>query len=185
MTVHETQQLWSVVSLLGSPVTMAVLCLVLAGALAVRRQRLAALAVVLVQGGGGLLVVALKELVKRPRPPGSDRLLHGFSWSFPSGHSTGSIIGYGMLCFCVARYWSVSAPSRIALYTIALALVLAVGVSRLALGVHYPSDVIGGWAIGAGWLGARPPALAPCGGETTQFVADAGTMTRSAAGRIR
>lgn len=147
-------EFWSAVSLLGSPLTMTVLCLTLAGSLATRGRRTAAVAALLTQGGGGLLNMTLKELVKRPRPPGSERLLHNFSWSFPSGHAMGSLIGYGMLCFCVARYWSLSGVARRTLFTLATVTVLAIGISRIQLGVHYPGDVAGGYLIGASWLAA-------------------------------
>ncbi len=154
MALPDHLQFWSAVSLLGSPFAMTLLCVTLAGTLAVRGRRSAAVAVLVAQGGGGVLNMVLKDTVKRPRPPGSEHLLHGFSWSFPSGHAMGSLIGYGMLCYCVARYWSFSKVARGSLFTLASATVLAIGISRIQLGVHYPGDVVGGYLIGAVWLGA-------------------------------
>ena len=61
----------------------------------------------------------------------------------------GSLIGYGMLCYCVAQYWPVSSVARGSLFSLASVTVLAIGISRLQLGVHYPGDVVGGYLIGA------------------------------------
>ena len=152
MTLPDHLEFWTAVSLLGSPLTMTVLCVTLAGTLAARGRRIPAIAVLLVQGGGGLLNLTLKELVKRPRPPGSELVLNGFSWSFPSGHAMGSLIGYGMLYVCLSRYWTLSGVARLTLVTTAVLTVLAIGISRIALGVHYPGDVAGGFLIGAAWL---------------------------------
>jgi undecaprenyl-diphosphatase len=154
MTLPDHVAFWSAVSLPGSPLTMTVLCVALAGTLAARGRRIPAVAVLLVQGGGGLLNMTLKELVKRPRPPGSELVLNGFSWSFPSGHAMGSLIGYGMLYMCIDRYWTVSGVARRTLLTAFVSTVLAIGISRIALGVHYPGDVVGGFLIGASWLSA-------------------------------
>ena len=151
MTPPDSVQFWSAVSLLGSPLAMTVTCITLAITLAARGKRSASAATLLLQGGGGLLNMAIKTVVRRPRPPGSELLLHGFSWSFPSGHAMGSLIGYGMLCYCVTRYWTPSQAVRRSVVALSSLLVLAVGVSRVALGVHYRGDVLGGYLIGAAW----------------------------------
>lgn len=170
MALSVDPEFWSAVSLLGSPVTMALLCVALAGTLAARGRLHAAVAVALAQGGGGLLNVTLKNLVRRPRPPGSELLLHGFSWSFPSGHAMGSLIGYGMLCCCLVRYWHVAGAARNSVCIAAALTVIAIGTSRIQLGVHYPGDVFGGYLIGAAWLAIvisvlrrteRPPVSSP------------------------
>ncbi len=154
MALFDPLEFWSAVSLLGSPIAMTIVCAVLSSTLAARGRRTAALAVLLVQGGGGLLNLTLKSLVKRPRPPGSELVLHGFSWSFPSGHAMGSLIGYGMLCYCLGQYWTVSRNVRRTVFALAIVTVLAIGTSRVALGVHYRGDVVGGYLIGATWLAA-------------------------------
>ena len=64
----------------------------------------------------------------------------------------GSIIGYGLLCHVATRYWPMTRAARTVLYTLSAVLVLLIGISRIALGVHYRGDVAGGWAIGAAWL---------------------------------
>ena len=150
--VTATWSLWTPLSLLGSPVVMAGLCLVLVALLTLQRQPRAATACVLIAAGGGALNTWLKALVHRPRPPGSELMLHGHSWSFPSGHAMGSIIGYGLLCYVATRYWSIRGTARTLLFTTSALLVVLIGISRIALGVHYRGDVAGGWAIGAVWL---------------------------------
>ena len=150
--VTPPSSLWTTVSLLGSPAVMAGLCLVLIVVLTLQSLPRAAIACVLIAAGGGLVNMVLKALVHRPRPPGSELMLHGHSWSFPSGHAMGSLIGYGLLCHVATRYWSMTRAARTVLYTISALLVLLIGISRIALGVHYRGDVAGGWAIGAVWL---------------------------------
>jgi undecaprenyl-diphosphatase len=139
------------VSLLGST---AVLCGVI-GAVAVglalrKRWRLVIYAVVT---GAGALVLdpVLKSLVGRLRPVVAHPIAHGTGNSFPSGHSLGSIVCYGavLLVFMPAARgrW------RPAFITVVVALVVLIGISRILLGVHYLSDVVGAWAIGITWLG--------------------------------
>ena len=145
--------LWSTLSQLGAPVTMLTLCVAHAASLIFRRQRRAALVVILLQTSGGLLNMTIKHIVKRPRPPGSDQLLHGFSYSFPSGHTMGATIGYGMLCYCVLQYVRLATTWRVVLTMLSAFIVIVIGTSRIQLGVHSPGDVVGGVAIGAAWLG--------------------------------
>ena len=154
MELLEHPRLWTAISLVGSPVAMAVLCTVLVLALIHRGNVRAASACVLIAGLGGLLNMWLKALVHRPRPPGADRFLHGHSWSFPSGHAMGSLIGYGTLAYCALTYTSLNSIAKRSIVIACALLVLAVGYSRVALGVHYRGDVLGGWIIGAAWLAA-------------------------------
>ena len=144
--------IWSVISLVGSPVAMAIVCALVAVMLLRAGNRRAAIACVLIASLGGLLNTGIKELVHRPRPPGAERYLSGHSWSFPSGHAMGSLIGYGMLSYCVITYLPASTAVRRAIVAVCALTVVAVGVSRIALGVHYRGDVVGGWLIGAAWL---------------------------------
>ena len=141
-------------SLIGGPSAMALLGL--AGALYlafVRRDRTLLLGWLFAIGGGGLLDWILKTSFHRPRPLFADPIAHGYGFSFPSGHSMGSLIGFGMLAFIVTRGRH-GISFRVAAATIALLLALAVGASRLYLGVHFPSDVLGGFAAGVMWLTA-------------------------------
>jgi membrane-associated phospholipid phosphatase len=144
--------IWSGISLIGSPVAMAIVCALLAVLLLRSGNRRVAIACVLIASLGGLLNSGIKALVHRPRPPGAERYLYGHSWSFPSGHAMGSLIGYGMLSYCALTYLPASTTVRRTIVAVCAAIVVAVGVSRIELGVHYRGDVVGGWLIGAVWL---------------------------------
>lgn len=103
-------------------------------------------------GGAGLLDELLKVTIERPRPAYASAFLTNLSFSFPSGHAMISLVGYGMLAYLLARFRATQRPTQVALFLGAFVLALAIGVSRLYLGVHYFSDVIGGYAAGTGWL---------------------------------
>lgn len=137
---------------LGSPAAMGVLALAGAFVLWRQRRRTTLIAWLAAFGGGVLLDEVIKLAVHRKRPVFGASYLHGHSYSFPSGHSMGSLIGYVMLLYLLRLHWH---PHRVwrRLTAVAVGLmVLAVGVSRVYLGVHYPSDVVGGYAAGAAWL---------------------------------
>jgi undecaprenyl-diphosphatase len=106
-----------------------------------------------------------KSLYGRPRP---DLVAHGsyvYSGSFPSGHSMLSAATYLTLAMLLASLETQRATKGL-VYVLAILLVLAIGISRVYLGVHWPSDVLGGWALGAAyslaawvvliWIGGRP-----------------------------
>lgn len=141
------------VSFLGSPVTMAVLAVVVAVALARRRRWIVLDGWIAAFVGGALLDWALKSVIHRPRPAGASAFLHGmWSFSFPSGHAMGSLIGYGMLAYLLVGSVARSRRARVAVVVATVVLVLAIGWSRLYLGVHYFSDVVAGYAAGMVWL---------------------------------
>ena len=100
--------------------------------------------------GGVALNNLLKFVFARPRPDFVNHAVRVFSTSFPSGHATLSAITYLTLGALLAR----TDPSlTMSLYFMSLAIFLTViiGVSRIYLGVHYPTDIFGGWCIGAAW----------------------------------
>jgi undecaprenyl-diphosphatase len=145
-------RVFDVVTQLGSPAAMGALAV--GGALVLWRQRrhdalVAWLAAFL---GGAALGKVLKTIVHRTRPAFGVAYLHGHSYSFPSGHAMGSIIGYSMLLYLLRLYWHPRRERRRLLVGAVALLVFLVGLSRVYLGVHYPSDVVGGWAAGAAWL---------------------------------
>jgi undecaprenyl-diphosphatase len=119
--------------------------------LALRRQW--RLAIYLLVTGAGALILdpILKSLVGRLRPVVAHPIAHGTGNSFPSGHSLGSIVCSGavLLVFLPAARgrW------RTAFIAVTVALVALIGISRILLGVHYLSDVVGAWALGIAWLG--------------------------------
>lgn len=146
-----------VASALGAPITITGIGVLVAAVLLTRRRRWLAGAWLATLAGGGLLNYLLKAAFHRTRPTGARAFLHDASWSFPSGHTMGATVAYGMLAFLLllsarARGWRASA--RVGLITGAMIVVLLIGASRLCLGVHYATDVIGAFAAGAMWLSA-------------------------------
>jgi membrane protein DedA with SNARE-associated domain len=145
-------KIFTVVSALGSPAAMAGIGAGGALLLLVRRQWLVLSAWVGAFGGAGLLTLVLKNLIQRPRPVAATTFLYGMSFSFPSGHALGSLVGYGMLAYLIGSMWIESTKERVRLGIATTVLVLAIGISRLYLGVHYFSDVVAGYAVGVLWL---------------------------------
>ena len=143
-----------IVTWFGSPVTMAALAAVVAVVLAYRRWWIELVGWIAAFAGGGVLDLALKYVIHRPRPTGATAFLYGGSFSFPSGHAMGSLIGYGMLAYLLIAHWPWARRHQTGVLTFAFLLVLSIGLSRLYLGVHFLSDVIGGYAAGAVWLTA-------------------------------
>ncbi len=132
-------------SWLGGLTGMGPIGLAAAAWLVWRRARRQALWLVLTVGSGRLLVEGIKLLVRRPRPPVADHLDAVSSWSFPSSHSAGTM----MTCLALALLAGGRRPALAA----ALAMAGLVGWSRVALGVHWPSDVLAGWGFGLVWIG--------------------------------
>ncbi|HEY0270429.1 MAG TPA: phosphatase PAP2 family protein [Sphingomonas sp.] len=139
-------RLASGLSAIGGLTVMGPLALAVAIGLALRRRRGDALWLAVTIVAGRLLVEGIKEIVRRPRPPLGDRLADVASWSFPSSHSAGTM----MTCLAFALLAGGRWPALLA----ALATAGAIGWSRVALGVHWPSDVLAGWGLGALWIGA-------------------------------
>ncbi|GAA3723366.1 phosphatase PAP2 family protein [Gordonia hankookensis] len=100
---------------------------------------------------GYLLMVGLKHLFARPRPPIADRLLDIDTYSFPSGHAMMSTVVFGLLAVAAYRLsaWVRAHP---AVLLIAPIWAIAIGCSRVYLGVHWTTDVLAGWLIGAAWV---------------------------------
>jgi membrane-associated phospholipid phosphatase len=142
-----------VVTQLGSIPAMAAVAVILAVLVWRKRDRRLALAVLLIPAVGGLAILLLKPVFDRDRPLADfrDVVASEKNESFPSGHSMGSLVGYGLAAYLLLlgvqhRRW------RFAILTVVLLLVLAIGFSRVYLGAHYLSDVVAGYLIGACWL---------------------------------
>lgn len=114
-----------------------------------RKDHAAALLLVAVLGGV-VLTNVLKIGFGRPRPPHMDYEPLLESASFPSGHSTMAAVVYLTIGALIAR---MRPDPRVKVYVIALSILIAVitGISRVYLGVHWPTDVIAGWAVGSAW----------------------------------
>ena len=132
--------------------------------LLVARRARTALFVFVASASGIALGNLLKLVYARPRPLLVPHLVDVTSSSFPSGHATDSAIVYLTLAALLAR----TVPERaLRIYIIgaAIAVVVLIGMSRVYLGVHWPSDVVAGWTIGAAWAFACSLAYARIGGR--------------------
>ncbi len=120
------------------------------GGLCLTRRWYALMTVLVAVLGGTLLVLGLKLGFDRPRPDLVPHGSHVYTQSFPSGHSMLAGVTYLTLGFLVAR---VTRERRLRAYIVAVsvAVTLLVGISRIYLGVHWPTDVLAGWTAGAVW----------------------------------
>jgi undecaprenyl-diphosphatase len=137
-------------SALGGTAFLTILTLAVAGYLLLDGKRRAALFAAAAIVGGVLLSLLLKECFDRPRPDLVPHGAHVYTTSFPSGHSMMSAVTYLTLGALLAR---VQSRPAIKAYVLALAVLLtiAVGTSRVYVGVHWPTDVLAGWTAGATW----------------------------------
>lgn len=138
-----------VTALGGGPLLTIITSIVVAYLLVVKRWGTAAFVAIAI-AGGGVANELLKSTFQRARPDVVAHLADSYSTSFPSGHAMNSALTYLTLAALLARTQK-SRRVRIFLLLVAVALTLAVGFSRVYLGVHWPTDVIAGWSIGATW----------------------------------
>ena len=135
---------------LGSMAVLGLISGIVGGFLLLTRKYAAFLLVCAALGGGLLLNKGLKLYYSRPRPDYVTPLLHVDSYSFPSGHALLAAVIYLTLGALMVRFVG---PRPLKIYVLGIALLLAfiVGVSRVYLGVHYPTDVLAGWTAGLMW----------------------------------
>ena len=145
--VEET--ITEITSLGGYPILIVLIAAVV-GYLVVVRKYGPALYVLLSVGVGTALSQLLRSVYDRSRPDLVDHLVTTHTASFPSGHATMSTVVYLTLAALLVR---IVEQMRVRLYVLGVAVLLsvAVGLSRIYLGVHWPSDVAAGWALGVAW----------------------------------
>lgn len=143
-------RLFGAVTHLGDPITLTLLVFAVAVLLIARRQTSLAFAWAVACAGAGVLNRALKSIFERVRPLHEHGFAQADGYSFPSGHTSGSLVVYGMLAYLCLRLL----PPRWHLPCVLLTTTLAftTGWSRVFLQVHWASDVIAGFAFGAAWL---------------------------------
>lgn len=130
-------------SVVGDTIGRLVILAITLSILLSTKRRAAALWLALMMAGGTALNLVLKQIFAAPRPDLLPHLDIVHSYSFPSGHAAGNMMMFGALAMLAARrggYWA--AGGMIAL----------IGISRVWLGVHWPSDVVAGFIEGLGWL---------------------------------
>ncbi|GAA2903442.1 phosphatase PAP2 family protein [Enterococcus pseudoavium] len=142
--------LW--VTKFANPITVVLLTLVFVGLFYFNKQKVTALwlaiSMVLVSGAGNHL---LKIFFQRSRPTILPHMVTEHSFSFPSGHATASTLLFGTLIFVMGLFFKDKTPRLIAQIIVGL-LIFSIVISRIYLGVHYPSDVLGGVLFGSSWL---------------------------------
>ncbi|MBD3761336.1 phosphatase PAP2 family protein [Rhizorhabdus sp.] len=131
---------------IGGFAVLGPLALLIAAWLIARRHHALALWLFAVIGSGRLMIEAMKALVARPRPPLADRLTEVSTHSFPSSHAAGTLLTWLAIAmlFPALRRW---------LLPFALIMAAGIGWSRIALGVHWPSDVLAGYGLALLWVG--------------------------------
>ncbi|MEP6833164.1 MAG: phosphatase PAP2 family protein [Gemmatimonas sp.] len=140
-------------SLLGSPFAMLVYAFVGLTTLMNRRQWLLLFTWDVLFVGMLVLTQTVKPILSRTRPTGSEQFLSSMSYSFPSTHALSAIAAFGMMAFALNETVEIQRESRAVLWVLTIVLILAIGTSRLYLGVHYLSDVLAGFLMGGAWLG--------------------------------
>ncbi len=138
------------VTALGSPAVLTLLTVAALGFLALKRRWGDALLVAFSIGGATAVSFALKDVIQRGRPDFAAEVAQMQTYSFPSGHaflSTAAFLTLGALLASAQR------ESELKIYVLggAIALAILVGVSRIYLGVHWPTDVLAGWCGGGAW----------------------------------
>lgn len=137
------------VTALGSYAFVIIIVTAAVGYLLLMRKAGLALLLLAAEGGGMLISTLLKSLFDRPRPD-LEHAARVFTASFPSGHATLSAVTFLTLGALLTRAVA-DRKSKLYFMGTAIVLTILVGLSRLYLGVHYPSDILAGWCIGSAW----------------------------------
>ncbi len=138
---------FSTITHLADTTTIVALLLLASSLLLLKNKRYAAGLVVAV-AGAKISEVLLKIIVERARPLDVG-LLELDTYSFPSGHATAAMALYGFLVYAL---WQMYPAWRVLIAVVGLFIIAGVGISRVYLGVHYPSDVLGGYLLGLLWI---------------------------------
>lgn len=151
--IHEhasgaAELLFSFVTNLGDPLFMVPLGLIITAILLHRQNYVKAIVVAALLAGSGLMTSVFKTIFDRARPDLWQHVTVESTFSFPSGHATASfMIALALLYVC----WQRRTVRRVLLYILPI-YVLLISFSRLYLGVHYPTDIIGGWLVAIIWF---------------------------------
>lgn len=168
VATDEVTALAAGVTALASTTAVLLVGAVAAASLLLRGHLHGAVSLAVAVGGTQAVVYGIKELAARARPPASTALVDAAGHAFPSAHAASSVALYGLLTVLLLR--RVHGRARIAAAALAAAGVGVIGLTRIYLGAHYPSDVVAGWLVGAlvafgAWQlvrGLRGRASLPC-----------------------
>lgn len=135
---------------MGAGQTIAALLILLLVILIWQKRVWEAMFLFLAASGGVGFDLLLKWIFQRQRPT-IHPIIHETGYSFPSGHSMGSFVFYGMIAYLLVQQSKRRIQKIISICVMAV-LIFMIGISRIYLGVHYPSDVLAGFAAGGSWL---------------------------------
>lgn len=138
------------VTALGTGIVVMTIVSIAALFLYLTSHKYSALLLLVATGGGLLLNMALKSFFDRPRPHVFEWGTHAYTSSFPSGHAMSAAIVYSTVAYLAARLHAYAWARWVTLLVAAIIIVM-ICLSRMYLGVHYPSDVIAGATIGLAW----------------------------------
>lgn len=135
---------------LGSPAIVTLLSIIFFIVFMLLKDRISALHLLAASIGGGILSRLFKIMIGRERPQIIPRLVEVSGFSYPSGHSLFAASIYLTLAIIACRHFG-SLGQRAAIFALSVTVICLVGLSRIYLGVHYPSDVASGILLGASW----------------------------------
>ncbi|MGB3642815.1 MAG: phosphatase PAP2 family protein [Rivularia sp. (in: cyanobacteria)] len=142
-------QIMTGITFLGNGSTLIYLSCIVGIFLLISRKFVSAFTLIIVTSGGIGLNIWLKNIFARVRPALWERIVDATSYSFPSGHAMVSLVVYGFIGYLlIANFRSWSSL----IFILTSIIILAIGFSRLYLGVHWPTDIIAGYAAGLVWL---------------------------------
>jgi undecaprenyl-diphosphatase len=118
--------------------------------LLVLRDRLGALQLLAASAGAGILTITTKSMIERVRPGEAQQLVVVSGFSYPSGHSVATCALYLTIAIVAGRHAG-NSRARVAMFLAVPVVIILVGASRVYLGVHYPTDVVSGFSLGAAW----------------------------------
>ena len=159
-TIRETVHTWASPALtrlmigitqMGAPTVLVIVTLLVGWLFSTLQRRRLAVLLALSTIGVTAASEGLKVVFHRLRPPAYFGYDEPLTYSFPSGHATTSICFYGALAYILAPLIQSTVRRRL-LWAAAIAMFLLIGFSRIYLGVHYPTDVLGGYALGLVWM---------------------------------
>jgi undecaprenyl-diphosphatase len=145
-------QIARIITAFGSVAFLTIGSVIVAFALLRRGYVYRFLAVVVTMGGGSLLNILLKHFFHRQRPVLENPLVTLSSFGFPSGHTMGATLFYGLLALLITHSTGLGWSRRIFALCGAALVITLVGTSRIYLGAHYLTDVLGAIALGLAWL---------------------------------
>jgi undecaprenyl-diphosphatase len=138
------------ITALGSGTVISLVTIAVVGFMLLVRRFYYAVLMVMISGGGAALVYLLKLFFARERPVEVPPLIEVSLHSFPSGHAMMATLVYLSLAAMLAGIQT-DGKVRVYIITVALLITFLIGVSRIYLGVHYPTDILAGWSIGLAW----------------------------------